>query len=133
MDAEFGCILGQPLHATPCVVGLLPPQALRPSRHGVWAEAVLIVACSCRGNIALFGLTRFQGLALNVSAFHKYGRDRTAEIRTGGQPQDRQGAWPHRTGHAALPRRRGDRMRRPAVMKKPSTSDLLDGLKLHNA
>src|SRR5262245_65008768 len=78
MDAEFGCILGQPLHATPCVVGLLPPQALRPSRHGVWAEAVLIVACSCRGNIALFGLTRFQGLALNVSAFHKYGRDRTA-------------------------------------------------------
>src|SRR5262245_60692660 len=61
MDAEFGCILGQPLHATPCVVGLLPPQALWPSRNGVWAEAVLIVACSCRGNIALVGLTRFQG------------------------------------------------------------------------
>jgi taurine dioxygenase len=39
---KLGCILGQPLHATPCVVGLLPPQALRPSRHGVWAEAVLI-------------------------------------------------------------------------------------------
>src|SRR5215475_1901811 len=77
MDAEFGCILGQPLHATPCVVGLLPPQALRPSRHGVWAEAVLIVACSCGGNIALFGLTRFQRLALNVSAFHNSGRDRT--------------------------------------------------------
>src|SRR5438132_2752111 len=49
MDGELGCILGQPLHATPCVVGLLPPQALRPSRHGVWAEAVLI-SCSCRGN-----------------------------------------------------------------------------------
>src|SRR5262245_56635894 len=42
VDTELGCILGQPLHATPCVVGLLPPQALRPSRHGVWAEAVLI-------------------------------------------------------------------------------------------
>src|SRR5262245_42765371 len=69
MDAEFGCILGQPLHATPCVVGLLPPQPVWSSRHGVWAEAVLIVACSCRGNIALVGLTRFQGLALTVSAF----------------------------------------------------------------
>src|SRR5262249_32909050 len=40
---------GDPLHATPCVVGLLPPQALRPSRHSVWAEAVLI-SCHCRGS-----------------------------------------------------------------------------------
>ena len=45
MDAELDCILGQPLHATPCVVGLLPLQALRLSRHGVWAEAVLRELC----------------------------------------------------------------------------------------
>src|SRR5262249_50972177 len=60
VDAQLGCILGQSLHATPCVVGLLPPQALRPPRHGVWAEAVLI-SCSCRGNVAFVDLTRFPG------------------------------------------------------------------------
>src|SRR5262245_10892297 len=73
VDAELGCILGQPLHATPCVVGLLPSQTLRPSRHGVWAEAVLI-SCS-EDNLALISLTRFPGLALNVSALHKSWRD----------------------------------------------------------
>jgi hypothetical protein len=57
VDAELGCILGQPLHATPCAVGLLPPQALRPSRHGVWAEAV-VISCSCTGSLALVGLTQ---------------------------------------------------------------------------
>src|SRR5262249_37776745 len=41
-------ILGQPLHTTQCVVGLFPPQALRPSRNSMWAEAVLI-SCRCGG------------------------------------------------------------------------------------
>ena len=34
------------------------------------------------------------------------------QSRTGHQPQDREGARPHRPAHAARPRRRGDRMRR---------------------
>src|SRR5262249_20660680 len=34
------------------------------------------------------------------------------EVRIGNQPQDREGAWHRRTGLAARPRRRGDRVRR---------------------
>src|SRR5262249_28429193 len=38
------------------------------------------------------------------------------EIRTGDQPQDRQGAWPYRAGQPARPRRRGNRMKRRAFI-----------------
>src|SRR5262249_46500868 len=34
------------------------------------------------------------------------------QVRTGHQPQDRQGSWSRGAAHAALPRRRGDRMKR---------------------
>src|SRR5262245_17523238 len=34
------------------------------------------------------------------------------EIRIGGQPQDREGAWPRSPADAACPRRRGNRMKR---------------------
>jgi len=36
--------------------------------------------------------------------------DAAYEIRTGYQPQDRQGVWPRNSADAARPRRRGDRM-----------------------
>src|SRR5262249_17841629 len=38
--------------------------------------------------------------------------DAAYEIRTGYQPQDRQGVWPRSTADAARPRRRGGRVRR---------------------
>src|SRR5215470_16596521 len=38
------------------------------------------------------------------------------QIRAADQPQDREGAWPHRARRAARPRRRGDRMRRRAFI-----------------
>src|SRR5450830_1571228 len=39
------------------------------------------------------------------------------QVRTCDQPEDRQGAWPHRAAAAARPRRRGDRIE----MRKPIT------------
>src|SRR5262245_50637791 len=42
MAAQIDRVLGQPLRATPCALGLLPKQAVRPSRHCLRRQAVLM-------------------------------------------------------------------------------------------
>jgi len=77
------------------------------------------------GGLASYGyevMQQFSGAAEYVSRILKGAKPADLpvqarhQIRASHQPQDGQSAWPRRSGNSAHSRRRGDRMRRRAVL-----------------